>query len=42
MNCFRYKLDHDYGFAPNPFHGVITLDTCKGGIRKNKNLHIGD
>lgn len=42
MNCFRYKLDHDYGFAPNPFHGVITLATCKGGIRKNKNLHIGD
>lgn len=42
MNCFRYKLDHDYGFAPNPFHGTMTLATCKSGIRKNKNLHIGD
>lgn len=42
MNCFRYKLEHDYGFAPNPFHGFLTLATCKGGIRKNKNLQIGD
>lgn len=23
----------DYGFAPNPFHGVCTLATCKPGIR---------
>lgn len=42
MNCFRYKLDHDYGFAPNPFHGVLTLATCKGDIRKNSNLKIDD
>ena len=42
MNCFRYKLDHDYGFAPNPFHGVLTLATCKGDIRKNSNLKVGD
>lgn len=42
MNCFRYKLDHDYGFAPNPFHGILSLATCKSEIRKNKNLHIGD
>ena len=42
MNCFRYKLEHDYGFAPNPFHGTMTLATCKSGIRKSKNLHIGD
>lgn len=42
MTCFRYKLEHDYGFAPNPFHGVLTLATCKGDIRRNKNLKIGD
>lgn len=42
MNCFRYKLEHDYGFAPNPFHGVLSLATCKGDIRNNKHLEIGD
>lgn len=43
MNCFRYKMDHDYGFAPNPFHGVMTLATCKGlQLRNNQNLQIGD
>lgn len=42
MNCFRYKIEHDYGFAPNPFHGTLSLATCKGDIRKNKNLQIGD
>lgn len=42
MNCFRYKVEHDYGFAPNPFHGIITLATCKGDLRKNKHLQLGD
>lgn len=42
MNCYRYKIEHDYGFAPNPFHGVLTLATCKGPIRQNKNLKLGD
>lgn len=42
MNCFRYKVHHDYGFAPNPFWGVMTLATCKGRIRGSKKLHIGD
>lgn len=43
MNCFRYKMDHDYGFAPNPFHGVLSLATCKGSqLRNNGNLEIGD
>lgn len=42
MHCFRYKLDHDYGLAPNPFGGVITLAVCKGDIRRNKNLDVGD
>jgi len=36
-------MDHDYGFAPNPFHGVLTLATCKGTqIRNNSHLQIGD
>lgn len=42
MNCFRYKLDHDYGFAPNPFHGTLSLATCKSQLRSNSNLHLGD
>ena len=29
-----YKMTNDSGFAPNPFFGVMTLATCKAGIRK--------
>ncbi|QMI49796.1 hypothetical protein [Burkholderia sp. MBR-1] len=28
-----YKMTHDSGFAPNPFHGVLTLATCKPKVR---------
>jgi len=28
----------DYGFAPNPFHGVCTLGTCKPIIRKTAQI----
>lgn len=42
MHIFSYKLDHDYGLAPNPFWGVMTLAVCRGPIRNNKNLQIGD
>lgn len=31
-----YKMTHDTGFAPNPFHGVLTLATCKPRIRENR------
>lgn len=31
---FSYKVVYDIGFAPNPFHGVCTLATCKPRIRK--------
>lgn len=31
---FLYVVEYDYGFAPNPFHGVCTLATCKPSIRK--------
>lgn len=32
---FIYVIARDYGFAPNPFHGICTLATCKPGIRKS-------
>lgn len=37
---FMYVVDRDFGFAPNPFHGVCTLATCKPGIRNS--AKIGD
>lgn len=42
MKCYSYKIEHDYGLAPNPFHGYCTLAVCKSQIRKNRNLEIGD
>lgn len=42
MKCFSYKMDHDFGLAPNPFGGFMSLAVCKGQIRNNKNLKIGD
>lgn len=35
-----YVVDRDFGFAPNPFHGICTLATCKPPIRKG--ARIGD
>ncbi|WP_417831149.1 hypothetical protein [Terasakiella sp.] len=40
IRLFSYKLTHDSGFAPNPFFGVLTLATCKPGIRQTKK--VGD
>ncbi len=40
MRLFSYKQTHDTGFAPNPFHGVCTLTTCKAGMRRSK--RVGD
>ncbi|RYE62211.1 MAG: hypothetical protein EOO82_00020 [Oxalobacteraceae bacterium] len=40
MRVFSYKIARDYGFAPNPFHGVCTLATCKPQIRSA--AKIGD
>jgi hypothetical protein len=37
---FTYPITRDFGFAPNPFHGVCTLATCKPRIRKAAN--VGD
>ncbi len=33
-SIFSYVVTHDYGFAPNPYNGVLTLATCKPNIRK--------
>ena len=37
---YCYKIMRDYGFAPNPFHGMCTLATCKPDIRDRAN--VGD
>ncbi len=37
---YMYVVDRDFGFAPNPFHGICTLATCKPAIRRN--AKIGD
>lgn len=42
MNYYSYKLDHDYGLAPNPFGQYCTLAVCKPSIRRNNDLEIGD
>jgi hypothetical protein len=34
VNVFSYVIEHDLGFAPNPFHGVCSLACCKPAIRK--------
>src|SRR5947209_14513965 len=34
MPLHSYVVEHDKGFAPNPFHGVCTLACCKPKIRK--------
>jgi hypothetical protein len=40
MTVFSYVIEHDLGFAPNPFHGVCTLACCKPQIRER--ARIGD
>jgi hypothetical protein len=40
MKFFSYVVARDFGFAPNPFHGICSLATCKPMIREKAN--IGD
>lgn len=42
MSYFSYKIEHDFGLAPNPFGPYCTLAVCKSAIRNNKKLNIGD
>lgn len=37
---YIYVVDRDFGFAPNPFHGICSLATCKPNIRST--AQIGD
>lgn len=37
---YFYVVARDFGFAPNPFHGVCTLATCKPTIRRT--ARVGD
>lgn len=34
MTLYSYIVAVDHGFAPNPFHGYLTLACCKPRIRK--------
>ena len=34
MKVFSYIVRYDVGFAPNPFHGICSLATCKQDIRR--------
>jgi hypothetical protein len=40
MKIYSYIVNHDTGFAPNPFYGYCTLANCKPKIRKT--AEIGD
>ncbi|HYE44713.1 MAG TPA: hypothetical protein VEA44_02965 [Caulobacter sp.] len=40
LRIYTYIIDHDLGFAPNPFHGICTLAACKPQIRKY--AEVGD
>lgn len=39
VTLFSYVVDHDYGYAPNPYDGVCTLVHCKfGGVSGRRNI----
>ncbi|MEQ7871615.1 hypothetical protein V6R97_13260 [Chromohalobacter salexigens] len=40
MRIHTYIVEHDVGFAPNPFWGACTLANCKPKIRKHAD--VGD
>lgn len=35
VRLYLYVIEHDKGFAPNPFFGACTLATCKPQIRQS-------
>ncbi len=41
VQLITYRMTSDVGFAPNPFHKVLTLATCKYGIRRAKTRKAG-
>lgn len=38
MKTYAYRLDHDLGFAPNPYHEHCTLACCMPTIRRRAEL----
>jgi hypothetical protein len=38
-SVYIYVVDRDFGFAPNPYHGVCTLATCKPKIRQTAKVN---
>lgn len=42
MKIYSYRIDHDFGLAPNPFGRFCTVAVCKPTIRRSRNLEIGD
>lgn len=42
MNIFSYKIEHDLGLAPNPFGPYCSLAVCRGSVRGNQRLSLGD
>jgi Nucleotide modification associated domain 2 len=38
MKLFSYVVDHDTGYAPNPYFGVCTLCGCKFEGRRRRNI----
>ena len=42
MRFYSYRVEHDFGLAPNPFWKYCTLAVCKGQIRNSRKLSIGD
>lgn len=39
-SLFTYSMQSDTGYAPNPFHDICSLNTCKPQIRREAN--VGD
>ena len=39
-SVYIYVVDRDFGFAPNPYHGVCTLACCKPSLRST--ARVGD
>jgi hypothetical protein len=37
--AYIYVIDRDFGFAPNPFHGICTLACCKPRIRSTAQVN---
>lgn len=39
---FACVVDHDLGFAPNPFGGICTLAKCKFGGKKRNIIELAE